>query len=44
VPCPLYKIFAQLSLEQTMNETEGIKFTTKYFSTKEEAKRWILSV
>jgi hypothetical protein len=35
--------FAQLSTEQLLGETEGQKYTTKHFDTKEAAKKWILS-
>lgn len=35
--------FSQLSIQQMMTEAEDIKFTTKYFNTKEEAKKWVLS-
>ncbi len=35
--------FAQLATKQTMDEKEGLKFTTKYFDTKDAAKKWILS-
>ncbi len=35
--------FAQLSTEQLMGETEGLRHTTKYFDTREAAKKWILS-
>ncbi|MDD4964239.1 MAG: hypothetical protein PHI11_10020 [Gallionella sp.] len=35
--------FAQLATKQTMDEKEGLKFTTKYFDTKEAAKQWVLS-
>lgn len=37
-------IMNQLSVEQIMEETEGIKFTTQYFTTRKEAKEWILSL
>ena len=33
----------QLSVEQVMDEDEGSKFITKYFDSKEEATKWILS-
>ena len=35
--------FAQLSTEQSLGETEGLKYTTKHFDTKEAAKQWVLS-
>ena len=37
-------LFIQVSIEQTMSETEGDKFTICYFDNKEEAKNWILSL
>jgi hypothetical protein len=38
------EMIAQLSIEQTMEEHEGVKFITRYFDNKEEAKEWILSL
>ncbi|MCC5944519.1 MAG: STAS/SEC14 domain-containing protein [Bernardetiaceae bacterium] len=38
------KMIAQLSIEQTMEEHEGVKFITRYFDNKEEAKTWITSL
>lgn len=38
------EIITQLSTQQTMEEEEGSKFTTRYFNTKEEAKEWLLSI
>ncbi len=38
------EIISQLAVEQTMEEVEGIKFTTRYFDDKEEAKSWILNL
>ncbi|TAE75158.1 MAG: hypothetical protein EAZ85_03005 [Bacteroidetes bacterium] len=38
------EMIAQLSIEQTMEEHEGVKFVTRYFESKEEAKQWILSL
>lgn len=37
-------IISQLSIEQTMEEHEGVKFMTRYFENKKEAKEWILSL
>lgn len=37
------ELISQLAVEQTMEEIEGIKFTTKYFDDKEDARKWILS-
>lgn len=34
---------SQLSIEQTMDENEGKKFKTKYFTNKEDARNWILT-
>jgi hypothetical protein len=36
-------IFSQMSIEQTMSESEGAKFDTRYFASKEAAKAWLLS-
>ena len=38
------EVIAQLSIEQTMEESESSKITSRYFSNKEEAKEWILSL
>lgn len=38
------EMIPQLSIEQTMEEHEGMKFVTGYFENKEEAKKWILSL
>ncbi len=38
------EMISQLSIEQTMQEQEGVKFVTRYFGSKEEAKEWILSL
>lgn len=38
------ELIAQLSIEQAMEEGDGIKFTTRYFDSKEEAQKWILSL
>ncbi len=38
------EMISQLSIEQTMEEENGTKFITRYFSNKEEAKAWILSL
>ncbi len=38
------ELIAQLSIEQTMEESEGSKFITRYFDNKDEAKQWILSL
>ncbi|TAE00569.1 MAG: hypothetical protein EAZ97_05530 [Bacteroidetes bacterium] len=38
------EMIAQLSIEQTMEEYEGVKFITRYFDDKEEAKAWVLSL
>ncbi|MFY9261773.1 MAG: hypothetical protein WAO71_14875 [Gallionella sp.] len=35
--------FAQLSIKQTMDEKEGLKFVTQFFDSKETAKKWVLS-
>ena len=35
---------AQLSIEQTMEEGEGMKFITQYFDDKTKAKEWILGL
>ncbi len=37
------EIVAQLSIEQTMEEQEGLKFISAYFDNKESAKDWVLS-
>ncbi|WP_338767883.1 hypothetical protein WAF17_06650 [Bernardetia sp. ABR2-2B] len=37
------ELIAQLSIEQTLEENEGSKFTTQYFDNKESAKEWIIS-
>ncbi len=37
-------IFAQVSVQQTMEESEGICYQNiRYFENKEEAKKWLLS-
>ncbi len=36
--------FSQLSIEQTMEEREGLKFINRYFENKEEAREWLLSL
>jgi len=36
-------IITQLSLEQVMEESMGVKFTTKYFSDSQIAKDWLIS-
>ncbi len=38
------EMISQISIEQTMEENEGVKFITRYFDNKEEAKEWILSL
>jgi hypothetical protein len=35
-------LIVQLSIEQTMEETESI-FQTRYFSNQESARKWLLS-
>lgn len=37
-------IMNHLSIEQTMEEVEGMKFLTRYFDNKADAKEWILSL
>jgi hypothetical protein len=37
------EIIAQMSIEQTMEEPEGLKFTTRYFDDYEKAKQWLIS-
>lgn len=39
-----FEMVSQISVEQVMEEEEGMKFTTKYFDNKEKAKEWILSL
>jgi len=36
------ELITQLSIEQAMEEGDGVKFITRYFDNKEEAKKWIL--
>ena len=38
------EMIPQMSIEQTMEEHEGVKFTTRYFDDKEDAKEWLLSL
>jgi len=37
------ELIAQLSIEQTMSESEGSRFISQYFDDLENAKKWILS-
>jgi len=36
-------LITQLSIEQTMEEVEGVKFITNYFDDLEEARKWIIA-
>jgi hypothetical protein len=36
-------LITQLSIEQTMEEVEGVKFITSYFDDKEAARKWIIA-
>ncbi|WP_020533509.1 hypothetical protein [Flexithrix dorotheae] len=35
------EIFAQVSVEQTMEEQQGLNFETKYFKSEEDALKWL---
>lgn len=37
------EIITQLSLEQVMEEANGLNFSTNYFSNEPEARKWLLS-
>jgi len=36
------EIFSQISVEQTMDQGIGRKFTQQYFKTEEEARKWLI--
>ena len=36
------ELFAQVSVEQTMDEAAGQKFVQKYFENEDEARKWLL--
>jgi hypothetical protein len=38
------ELVANLSVQQAMEEENGTVFTTRYFDSREEAKKWILSL
>lgn len=38
------ELIANLSVQQAMEESEGAKFTTRYFDNSEDAKQWLLSL
>jgi hypothetical protein len=38
------EFIANLSVQQAMEEQEGLKFTTRYFDNREDAKKWIISM
>lgn len=38
------ELIASLSIQQAMEEPEGIKFRTCYFDNRESAKEWLLSL
>ena len=35
------ELITQLALEQVMEESQGVKFTTNYFSDESEAREWL---
>lgn len=38
------EMITQLSIEQTMEEREGLKYTARYFESKVEAKAWLIAL
>lgn len=38
------ELIANLSVQQAMEEQEGLKFTTRYFDNREDAKKWVVAI